>query len=277
MAYTHLLVMVRETQLERYREHLAAHKDVNAHFATSIAETVTMLPKRERDPQIDVLVLDNGIDGVYELVGTLRPKHPRLLILLVDEDADFAMPGAADDISTDPFTNDDLMRRIHKLLSDRRLETLRADLMPPVRDFAKRLRKAVGESEKQEAAVSACRDLGYDYVAFYQIESLDPPLIILKTQDSAVPLKEPAPLRAAPDDLVSWVAKTGQSRAATANDDLTYALVRAKRFSSVACTAVGTTSRYGVMVACCDVPITRQQVMLLELVSAQLAAMVAKE
>ena len=277
MTFTKLLVTVREEHLARYRENLAEQKDIQINFATSISETLALLPKRDRDPQVDALVLDNGMDGVYDLVGTLRPTYPRLLIILVDEDADFAMPGAADDISTDPFTNGDLMRRVNRLMSDRRLETLRADLMPPVRDFAKRLRKATGEMEKQEAAVSACRDLGYDYVAFYQIESLDPPLIILKTHDSAVPLKEPAPLRASPDDLVSWVAKTGQSRSATATDEPTFALVKAGRFSSVACTAVGTTSRYGVMVACCDVPITPQQVMLLELVSAQLAAMVAKE
>lgn len=275
MAQTNLLVTVREENLERYRQSFAAYLDVRVTLVTALPETLARLSKR--DQQIDALVLDNGLEGVYNVISELRPVHPRLLIILVDEDADFAMPGQADDISTNPFTDDDLMRRINRHLSDRRLETLRADLMPPVRDFAKRLRKAVGESEKQEAAVSACRDLGYDYVAFYHIESLDPLKITRKSHDSAIPLKMDVPSQASPDDLMSWVAKTGQSRAATTGDEPNHPLVRAGRFGAVACTPVGTTSRYGVMVACCDTPVTQQQIMMLELVSAQLAAMIAKE
>lgn len=275
MAQTNLLVAVREENLERYRQHFAAYPDVRTTLVTALPETLAKLSKH--DQHIDVLVLDNGLEGVYNIISDLRPVHPRLLIVLVDEDADFAMPGQADDISTNPFTDDDLIRRINRHLADRRLETLRADLMPPVRDFAKRLRKATSEAEKQEAAVSACRDLGYDYVAFYQIESLDPLKIIRKSHDSAIPLKMDVPLQASPDDLVCWVAKTGQSRAATTADAPNHLLVRAGRFGAVACTPVGTTSRYGVMVACCDTPVTQQQIMMLELVSAQLAAMVAKE
>src|SRR5690606_33916890 len=211
--------------------------DIRFTLVTSLAEALKQLS--QHNLQIEALVLDNGLEGVYDLVSELRPNHRRLLIILIDEDADFAMPGAADEISTDPFTDDDLVRRINRLMSDRRLETLRADLMPPVRDFAKRLRKAVGETEKQEAAVSACRDLGYDYVAFYQIESLEPLQISRKIHDSAIPLKMDVPLQAGMDDLVSWVAKTGQSRAATSADELNHLLVRAGRFKAVACTPVG--------------------------------------
>lgn len=275
MAQTNLLVTVREENAERFRRNFAAYPDVRITLVTALPETLARLSKR--DQQIDALVLDNGLEGVYDIISDLRPVHPRLLIILVDEDADFAMPGQADDISTNPFTDDDLMRRINRHLSDRRLETLRADLMPPVRDFAKRLRKAIGEGEKQEAAVSACRDLGYDYVAFYQIENLDPLQITRKSHDSAIPLKMDVPVQASPDDVMSWVAKTGQSRAATSGDEPNHPLVRAGRFSAVACTPVGTTSRYGVMVACCDTPVSQQQIMMLELVSAQLAAMIAKE
>ena len=96
-------------------------------------------------------------------------------------------------------------------MSDRRLETLRADTMPPVREFAKKLRKAVGESGKQQAAVSACRDLGYDYVAFYRLESLDPLQVTLKAQDGLAPIQAVAPKQATADDIIGWVATTGQS------------------------------------------------------------------
>jgi len=199
--------------------------------------------------------------------------------VLVDEDADFAMPGQADEVSTDPFTNDDLVRRINRLMSDRSLETLRADTMPSLREFAKKLRKAVGEISKEQAAVSTCRDLGYDYVAFYRLESLDPLQVTLKAQDGPAPIQAVAPKQATADDIIGWVAKTGQSRIASPSDEVNHPLVRRGRLGQVACTPVGTTSRYGVIVACRNEPnsITQQNLLMLELVGAQLAAMISKE
>ena len=277
MAYTDILVTVRRENADRYFKQLSAYKEFRVRLVTNIPDTLELLA--DRDKHVDLVVLDNGLAGSFELVNDLRHSYPRLVIVLVDEEADFALPGQADDISTEPFTNDDLVRRINRLMSDRRLETLRADTMPPVRDFAKKLRKAVGETGKQQAAVSACRDLGYDYVAFYRLESLDPLQITLKAQDGPAPIQAVAPKEASADDLIGWVAKTGQSRIAAPTDELNYPLVRKGRLGAVVCTPVGTTSRYGVLVACRDQPntITQQQVMLLELVSAQLAAVISKE
>jgi GAF domain-containing protein len=189
------------------------------------------------------------------------------------------MPGQADDISTDPFTNDDLVRRVNRLMSDRRLETLRADAMPPLREFAKQLRKSSGETGKYQAAVNACRTLGFDYVAFYRVESLDPLQVTLKAQDGPAPIQAVAPKEATEADIIGWVAKTGQSRIAAPADEINYPLVRRGRLGAVACTPVGTSSRYGVIVACKTEPnsITQQQLLLLELVSAQLAAVISKE
>jgi hypothetical protein len=278
MAYTDILVTVRRENASRYFQNLSAQPEFRVKLVTNIPDALELIA--DRDKHFDLIVFDNGLERVFEIVTDLRHTHPRLVIVLVDEEADFAMPGQADDVSTDPFTNDDLARRINRLMSDRRLETLRADTMPPLREFAKQLRKSVGETGKQQAAVAACRTLGYDYVAFYRVESLDPLQVTLKAQDGPAPIQAVAPKQASADDIMGWVAKSGQSRIASPADELNnYPLVRRGRLGAVACTPVGTTSRYGVIVACMNEPnsITQQQLLLLELVSAQLAAVIAKE
>lgn len=275
--YADILLAVRREQANRYLSNLAHYSDLHPTLATSVAEARDVLTNAEQ--HVDLLVLDNQLDGALAAVGELRRKHPRLLIVLVDEEADFALPGQADEISIDPFTHDDLVTRIARLMSDRRLETLRADVMPPVRDIVKKLRKASGESGKQQAAVSACRDLGYDYVAFYRLQSLDPLHLTLTAQDSASPLPAEPPASAGAADLVGWVTQTGQSRIAQPVDELNYAPVRDGQFGAAACAAVGITSRYGAIVACRAAPqsITRQDVAMLELISAQLAAILSKD
>ncbi|MFN8564779.1 MAG: GAF domain-containing protein [Anaerolineae bacterium] len=277
MAHTDILVTVRREHASRFFQNLSTQADFRVRLVTNIPDAVALLD--DRDKHIDLLVLDNGLEHAFETVTELRRKHPRLLIVLVDEEADFAMPGQADDITTEPFTNDDLVRRINRLMSDRHLETLRADIMPPVRDFTKKLRKAVGEGGKPQAAVSACLDLGYEYVAFYQLESLEPLQVTLKAQDGLAWVQAVAPKTASADDLIGWVATSGQSRIAAPKDALNHPLVRKGQLGAVACAAVGTTNRYGVLVACRSDPdsITQQQLMLLELVSAQLASVIAKE
>ncbi|HVU11219.1 MAG TPA: hypothetical protein VHD90_08075 [Phototrophicaceae bacterium] len=277
MANTDILVAVRREHASRYREQLSVYREFRVKLVTDISDALEIL--NDRDQHVDLLVLDNGLDSAFQVVKDLRATHPRLVIVLVDEDADFAMPGQADDISTDPFTDGDLVRRINRLMSDRRLETIRADAMPPVREFAKKLRKAVGETGKQQAAVSTLRELGYDYVAFYRLESLDPLQVTLKAQDGPAPIQAVAPRQASADDIIGWVARNGQSRIALPADELNYPLVRRGRLGGAACAPVGTTSRYGVLIACCDPAktITQQQIMMLELVSAQLAAVISKE
>jgi len=277
MAHTDLLVTVRREHASRYFQNLSAQADFRVKLVTNTPDALDLI--NDRDKHIDLLVFDNGLERAFEVVADLRHTHPHLLIVLVDEEADFAMPGQADDVSTDPFTNDDLVRRINRLMADRRLETLRADSMPPLREFAKQLRKSVGETGKYQAAVNACRTLGYDYVAFYRLESLDPLQVTLKAQDGPAPIQAVAPKQASADDIIGWVAKSGQSRIASPTDELNYPLVRRGRLGQVACTPVGATSRYGVIVACRNEPnsITQQNLLMLELISAQLAAMISKE
>ncbi len=278
MAHTDILVTVRREHASRYFQNLSTQPDFRVKLVTNIPDALELIADREK--HIDLLILDNGLERVFEIVTDLRQTQPRLLIVLVDEEADFAMPGQADEVSTDPFSNDDLVRRINRLMSDRRLETLRADTMPPLREFAKQLRKSVGETGKQQAAVAACLTLGYDYVAFYRVESLDPLQVTLKAQDGPAPIQAVAPKQGSADDIIGYVAKTGQSRIASPSDELNnYPLVRRGRLGQVACTPVGTTSRYGVIVACRNEPnsITQQNLLLLELVSAQLAAVISKE
>jgi hypothetical protein len=272
-----ILVTARPDQVTRYYTELADHEELEITLVTTTTEALDALGNR--DAHFDVLILDNGMEEAFDLVADLRHSYPRLLIVLVDEEADFAIPGHADDISLAPFTDDDLYRRINRLMSDRRLETLRADEMPPVRSFARRLRKAAGEIGKAQAAVSACRELGYDYVAFYRLESSDPLRITLRAQDGTDAIQAVAPQQATPDDIMGWVALTGQSRIATGQDELNHPLVRKGRLAVVACTSVGSTNRVGVLVACREQPgtISQQQVKMLELISAQLAAVISKE
>lgn len=272
---TDILITVRRDRASEYFKTLSAQRAFRVRLVMSTQEALEQL----REKHVDVLILDNELEDAFDFIGELRHTYPRLLIILVDEGADFAMPGQADDISTEPFKNDDLVRRVQRLMSDRQLETLRADALPPVREVAKKLRKAVGESGKQQAAVSACRELGYDYVAFYRLESDDPLKVTLKAQDGPAPIQAVAPKEATGDDIMGWVAKTGQSRIAGTDDELNHPLVKRGRLGAAVAVAVGTTNRYGVLVACNDRPnsINQAQVLLLELICAQFAAVIVRE
>ncbi len=277
MVSVDILCAVRADQTQRYAEQLSIIKDFRVRVVSTTADALTQLDKAQHNT--DVIVLDNGLGYLFEVVSTIRDKFSRILIVTVDEEADFALPGQADDISTDPFTNGDLARRINRLLADRRLETLRADAMPPVRAFAKKLRSAVGELGKQESAVSAIKELGYDYVAFYRVEKIEPLTITLKAQEGAIAILAVAPKAATTADIMGWVATTGQSKIAGMNDEITHPLVKRGRLGTVACVPVGTTNRYGVLAACRERPdaITMQEVLLIELIGAQLAAVISKE
>ncbi len=269
-----LLIVVRREHATRYFQNLSALQEFRVRLVTDVGEAKTMLT----DKHADVLVLDNELDGSFQLISYLRQAKPSLLIVSVDEEADFAIPGLADDISTTPFIENDLARRIHRLMSDRRLETLRADSMPPVREVAKKLRRAEGEIGKIEATVSACRDLNYDYVAFYRVESLDPLNVSLKAQDGLKPLQAAAPKTASLQDVIGLVAQTGQSRIAVQTDDINHPFVSRGKLGSLAGIAIGVTNRYGVLLAARERPnsISQQDVMMLELLGAQLAAVIAK-
>ena len=278
MANIDILVVVPREDASRYYKNLTPNGDFRLQIASNTGDALDVLADREK--HIDVLVIDNRIEGVFDFISDLRHTYPRLLIILVDEEADFGLPGQADEISTAPFDRDDLAKRISRLMSDRQLETLRADSLPAVRDFAKHLRKASGEFGKQQAAVSACIDMGYDYVAFYRLEKADPLRLVLKAQDGPQGLQSIAPEYAAETDLMSWVVENGQSRTAGPQDDPTHPLVKKERLGAVACVPVFfSNNRYGVLVACRIPPnsINQDHVLMLELVSSQLAAAISKE
>lgn len=277
MAQVHILLAVRREQASQFYKNLSARKDFRLNLVSDARDALDFLADSEK--QADVFVIDKDLEHAHDLIAELRHTYPRLLIILVDQEADFAMPGQADEVSTEPFTNDDLARRITRLMSDRRLETLRADAMPPVREFAKSLRKAAGEIGKAQAAVAACRDLGYEYVAYYRIMSTDPLEVTMRAQDGPAPATNAAPKQATASDIIGWVATTGQSRIAAPGDEVGHPLVAEGRLGAVACVPVGSTPRIGVLVAIRQEPgsISQQNVMMLELVSAQLAAVITKE
>ncbi len=273
-----ILVAVPQADAKRYFTNLRQQQEFNVRMTTSLKDAVTDLS--DKDTQTDVFVLSQEFPHTTQLINQMRKSYPRLLIVLVDEEADFAIPGQADAISTEPFHNDDLTKQIQRLMSDRQLETLRADSLPAVRQFAKRLRNASGEIGKLQAAAAACLEMNYDYVSVYKQESDDPIKMTLKAQDGPRPIQSIAPKAGDENDLMGWVSKSGQSRIAAPGEEPNHPLVAKGRLGAVACVPINIAAvRYGVLVACRDMPgsVTQENVLMLELVSAQLAAALSKE
>lgn len=274
-----LLVVVRSEHAARYQQNLSTQKNMNVLIVTSPKEALASLA--DKDSHVDVLAVDNNLsDSIYEFVVYVRQKYPRLLIVLVDEEADFGLPGQADEMTTEPFTNDDLVRRIERLIADRRMETLRSDSLPAVRSINQLMKQAVGTIGKQEAAVKSVHEMGYDYVAYYHIESASPLDLYLRAHNGPNTILSIAPKRANADDLMGWVAQNGQSRIAAPEDKPNHPLVARGRLGAVSCVPVGFAGKqYGVIAACRDVPgsITQENILMLELVAAQLAAALMRE
>jgi hypothetical protein len=200
--------------------------------------------------------------------------------VLVDEEADFGIPGQADAISTAPFTGGDLARQIKRLIADRQLETIRSDSLPAVRNIAKRLRSAMGARGKQDAAVATCHEMGFDYVAYYHMQGSEPLSLALQSQSGPNAIQSIAPKTANADDLMGWVMQNGQSRIAGPEDSPNHPLVARGRLGTVVCVPVFfSAQQFGVIAACRDRPnsITQENVMMLELVGAQLGSALAKE
>jgi hypothetical protein len=272
------MVAVRREQVSRYHLNLSAHKEFRVQIVSAVQDVLDALS--DPDQHIEVLVLDNGLDSVYGLVDDVRHSYPRLFIVLVDEEADFATPGMADEVTTEPFKDGDLIRRITKLMSDRQLETLRADSLPAVRQFAKELRNAPGELGKQQMTVTACKVLGYDYVAFYRLDNDQSVSMSLRAQAGNPSVQAIVPKAASAKDIMSWVAHHLQSRIVGAQDSPNHPLVAKGRYGTAACVPVAFSgNRFGVICAFREKPgsISQDNVMQLELMAAQLAAAMAKE
>src|SRR5258706_3992587 len=222
-SYIYVLAAVRLPSVARYRENLSKDPKLKVSVVTSESSAREILASPEK--HTDVFVIDNGLGNVFELVKELRQNYPRLLILMVDEEADFGMPGRADEVSTDPFKDDDLIKKIKRLSEERRLETLRADALPPVRSFAKSLRKATKGVGKQQAAVQAVQELGYDYVAFYSIAGNDPPSLSLGAQVGPNAITSMMPVRVDYSGILGTVVQNGQSRIIAPGDELSHFLI----------------------------------------------------
>lgn len=274
MSEIRVLAAVHSERAARYKQEFSSVIWVRAHVLSCITQAVqqveTFLPQ--------ILVLDQAIDGASAYLDTFRQQFPHIMIILVDEDADFALPGIADDIATTPFKEGDLLRRIRRLLANRQMETLRADAMPPVHDLNKRLRKAIGEQAKAQEAVNACLNLGFVYAALYRMDSRDPIQVNLVAQCGASEIQLLAPQQVDDTQAVGWVAKTGQSRVLNPADNPGHPLIP-KYLSAAAIVPVGVANRYGTLFAAKNIgsSVQQQDLLMLELVAAQLASTLAKE
>ncbi len=230
-----------------------------------------------RPDPVDVLVIDNGLGDAFESIRALRGMHPNLMIVMVDQQADFSTPGLADEVSVDPFSSDDLLRRIKRLAEERRIETLRTDSYPAVRSFARALRRAGRGAPRARAAVEAIQALGYDYVAYYAAR----PAVPCKLEAQAGPeaLTSIAPREQDAQSAVGLAAADGQCHVLGPQDYPNYPFIRERVLCSGAVVPVGTTLRFGVIVALRDQAgaISMHDLQLLELVSAQFASALAKE
>ncbi len=278
MTLIEVLVAVRRELASQYHKGLSSQTGIRVEIVSAVQDVIDVLANG--DKRVDVLVLDYGMGSIHDLIEDVRHTHPRLIIILVDQEADFGTPGQADEFTTDPFTNDDLSKRITRLMSDRKLETLRADSLPAVRQFAKELRNATGELGKLQTAVTACKQLGYDYVAFYRLENHETLNMHLRAQDGPNPIQSIAPKNSTADDLMSWTLTHGQSRIASPQDSINHPLVAKGRLGAVASVPVLISGQqYGVIVAFRDEPgtINQEQIMLLELIAAQLGSALTKD
>jgi DNA-binding response OmpR family regulator len=273
-----LLIAVPPKSLERFQQELSLEPQFALNFVHDLEAGGRAL--REPSRQTDVFIVDNSLGDTYDFIKDIRHSYPRLIIILVDEGADFALPGRADDISTTPFQNHDLITRIKRLNEDRRLQTLRADALPPVRSFAKAILAAGKGKSKQQAAAEAVHELGYDYVAYYSVSRADNPTLLLVAQTGEEDLLKIAPKNPDyQDSLMGWVVQNGQSRTVGPEDSPNHPFIVKRRLESAVCIPVGTALRFGVLLACRQEPtaISSENVMMLELISAQLASALAKE
>lgn len=272
-----VLAAIRFDAISRYRDALIKEPDFEVRWVPDLDQLQLQLGNKEK--RTDVLVVDNSLGDIHDLIDELRQHYPRLLIILVDEEADFALPGRADEISTQPFKENELVKLIKRVYEDRRLVTMRADALPPVRQFAKKIMKAQRGPAKIQAAVNAIQELGFDYVAFYSITPTDPPMISLTAQAGDEQSTRLAPQKQAYDDsLVGWVAQNGETRIVHKEDELNHPFVSRGKYSTGVCVGVGTTIRFGAFIACNETDeVNKQDVLMLELVSAQLASALARE
>ncbi len=278
MSKLNVLLAVKLASSVRYRDNLKKEPTFALNIITNLEKIRESLTDKSKTT--DVLVIDSALGDIFDLVKELRQSYPRLLIIKVDEEADFSLPGQADDTSNTPLQDDELIKKIKRLVEDRQLETLRADALPSVRTFAKALMRAKGGPAKTQAAVGAIQELGYEYVAFFKVTPTDPPTVSVSAQAGPRAVTSVAPQKLPYENsLVGWVAQTGQTRVVAPQDTPNHPFISRGRFGAGVCLPVGTNMRFGVVLACRDVPgsISQENTLMLELVCAQLASALARE
>lgn len=273
----HVLAAVPKESFARYREHLERDPQVVLTLVSRHEEVMARLG--DAQAHSDVVVLDSGLGDLFGFVKTLRQVHANLLIILVDEGADFGLPGQADELSVAPFEDDDLLRRIKRLAEERRLQTLRADIEPPVRMLAKKLMRARSSKAMLQAALETVRELGYVYAAFYGVDEQNAGGLVLRVQIGPPDLTKVAPTQQdIAGTLVGWVFEHGQSRVAGMADALAHPFLQQQRVNSAVGVPVGMALRYGVLLVCRAQGgvVAHKQVMMLELIGAHLANALAR-
>lgn len=259
-----------------YHQYLAEERTLSFQL---VGDTRTALEViSDTRSRVDVLVLDYALGQAHQIIRQLRQSYPRLLIILVDESADFGLPGQADEFTNMPFGDDGLVKRINKLIFERKQETLRSDSLPAIREIAQNLRKASGLTGKQQAAVDTILSMEYDYVAYYHLQQDQS--LLLTAQAGPKAIVAVGPKMATASDIMTWVLQNGQSRIANYGDTLNHPLVAKGRLGAVACMPVAFDNKiYGVLVACRERPnsINQEHVMMLELVGAQLGSFLMRE
>src|SRR6266498_2351887 len=98
MTSINVLVAVSREKASRYYKGLSNQQNFQSEIVSAIQDVLDTLTNT--DKHIDVLILDNGLGAIHELIEEVRLTHPRLFIVLVDEDADFGTPGQADEFTT---------------------------------------------------------------------------------------------------------------------------------------------------------------------------------
>ena len=279
MALIQVLAAVPREQAARYYTSLSASGQYELTLTSDSRDTLGLLEDRGR--HFDALVLDSCLTDADSLLEDILFNLPRLIVVLVDETGDSPLRHRLrlDRISASPFIDDDLERRIARLLSDSQLETMPANTMLPVRELARKLRTEDEPGDRFRVAVEACQGLGYPYTAFYRVEQQDPPLLKLAAQQGQRSFDALVPLHAESHHVIARVAMTGESLILERSNAEDYPPVAQGALGSVAMVAAGRAACFGVLVAGREDPdgINAQNVAVLELVAAQLAAAIARE
>jgi hypothetical protein len=272
-----VVAAIRQEAIPKYREAIETEPKFETTWVNSYDALRQALTDSEK--RGDVLVVDATLGDAHDLIEELRQRYTKMLIILVDEDADFALPGRADEISTAPFKDNELIKLMKRVYEDRRLVTLRADALPPVRIFAKKIMNAQKAPAKIQAAVETIQEIGFDYVAFYSLQMTDPPMISLTHQVGGdEQLRRLSPQKQDYNDsLVGVVAQTGQTRVVGKDDTPNHPFISRGKFTTGVCAAVGSTIRFGVILAGINDLDNKEKVLMLELVASQLGSALARE